>query len=194
MNCCGGVLFAAVTVVVAIGRSGCTKKEELGMSSATKVLVLDTDDESAVRAVVSEFANTWNRHDMKAMHELNTQDVEWINVTGNHWRGDAAVYKGHDTIHRTIFANTEMSVEGALVRAIAPGVAVAVATMMFGPVMTPSGEELRELKTRGSFILVKRDSVWKIAHFQNTSVDAEAEQNDPITWDSSGYLPGHNGE
>jgi uncharacterized protein (TIGR02246 family) len=181
-------------VVVSIGRSGCIKKEELGMSSATKVLVLDTDDESAVRAVVSEFANTWNRHDMKAMHELNTQDVEWINVTGNHWRGDAAVYKGHDTIHRTIFANTVMSVEGALVRAIAPGVAVAVATMMFGPVMTPSGEELRELKTRGSFILVKRDSVWKIAHFQNTSVDAEAEQNDPITWDSSGYLPGHNDE
>jgi hypothetical protein len=64
--------------------------------------------------------------------------------------------------------------------------------MMFGPVMTPSGEELRELKTRGSFILVKHEGAWKIAHFQNTTVDAEAEQNDPITWDASGYLPGRN--
>jgi hypothetical protein len=87
-----------------------------------------------------------------------------------------------------------MSVERVLMRAIAPGVAVAVATMIFGPVMTPSGEELRELKTRGSFILVKHDGAWKIVHFQNTSVDAEAEQNDPITWDSSGYLPGRNGQ
>jgi uncharacterized protein (TIGR02246 family) len=60
-----------------------------------------TDDESAVRALVSEFANTWNRHDMKAMHELDTGDVEWINITGNYWRGKAAVYKGRDTIHRT---------------------------------------------------------------------------------------------
>ena len=34
------------------------------------------DDESAVRAIVNEFANTWNRHDMKAMHELDTEDVE----------------------------------------------------------------------------------------------------------------------
>jgi hypothetical protein len=29
-----------------------------------------------VRSVVKEFANTWNRHDMKAMHELDTDDVE----------------------------------------------------------------------------------------------------------------------
>lgn len=160
------------------------------MSTEPKSLALDANDEAAVRAAVIEFANTWNRHDMKAMHELNTEDVEWINITGNHWRGNATVHKGHDTIHRTIFANTEMSVEETRVRAIASGVAVAVATMMFGPVMTPYGEELRELKTRGSFVLVKRDGAWKIVHFQNTSVDAEAERNDPITWDSTGYLPG----
>ncbi len=72
------------------------------MGGETKVAALETDDEAAVRAVVSEFAKMWNRHDMKAMHELNTEDVEWINVAGNHWRGNAAVYKGHDTIHRTI--------------------------------------------------------------------------------------------
>ena len=38
--------------------------------------------------------------------------------------------------------------------------------------------------------MVKRDGIWKIAHFQNTIVDLEAEKNDPITWDETGYLPG----
>ena len=28
--------------------------------------------------------------------------------------------------------------------------------------------------------MVKRDGIWKIAHFQNTIVDPEAEKNDPI--------------
>ena len=149
-----------------------------------------TDDESAVRALVSGFANTWNRHDMKAMHELDTEDVEWINVTGNYWRGKVAVYKGHDTIHRTIFAKTSMTVEQTAVRSIAPNVAVAVATMTFGPVITPTGHELAELKTRGSFTTVKREGIWRIAHFQNTIVDSEAEKNDPITWDETGFLPG----
>jgi hypothetical protein len=37
---------------------------------------LNAADESAVRDVVSEYTNTWNRHDMKGMHELNTAGVE----------------------------------------------------------------------------------------------------------------------
>jgi len=153
-------------------------------------LTLSTDDESTVRTIVSEFANTWNRHDMNAMHDLDTEDVEWINVTGNHWRGRAAVFKGHDTIHRTIFAKTSMSVTHTEIRSIAPNVAVVVATMMFGPVVTPAGQEQLELKTRGTFTMVKRDGFWRIAHFQNTTVDPEAEKNDPITWDDTGFLPG----
>ena len=83
-----------------------------------------------------------------------------------------------------------MAVDGARVRALGPGVAVAVATMRFGPVITPSGQGLPEIKTRGSFIVVDRGGDWKFAHFQNTTVDPEAEANDPVTWDESGYLPG----
>lgn len=150
----------------------------------------NADDESAVRTIVAEFANTWNRHDMETMHALDTEDVEWINVTGNYWRGKAAVYKGHDTIHRTIFAKTGMSVLQAEIRCIAPDVAVVVATMIFGPVVIPTGQELPELKTRGSFTMVKRQGSWMIAHFHNTTIDPDAEKNDPITWDETGFRPG----
>lgn len=143
-----------------------------------------------MRGIVAEFANTWNRHDMKGMHELNTDDVEWINVAANHWRGNSAVWKGHSTIHRTVFAKTDMGVEKILVRSIAPGVALAVATMKVGPVTTPTGEVLAELRTRGTFTMVKQGAAWKIAHFQNTSIDAIAEKNDLITWDETGFLPG----
>lgn len=185
MKWCRSVWSSIITVVVVIDRLGGIKQEELGMSSETRAVTLAGNDESAVRAVVFEFAKTWNRHDMQAMHELNTEDVGWINVSGNHWRGNAAVYTGHDTIHRTIFAKTDMSIEDTMIQAIAPDVAVAVATMKFGPVTIPSGEELSELKTHGSFILVKHDGTWKIAHFHNTSVDPEAERSDPVTWDST---------
>ena len=30
---------------------------------------------------------------MRGMHELDTEDVEWINISGNHWRGKDIVYK-----------------------------------------------------------------------------------------------------
>jgi len=148
-----------------------------------------SQDAAAIREVVAKYIDTWNRHDMPEMHELNTEDVEWINVSGNQWRGNTSVFKGHENIHRTIFAKTAAAADTVLTRSIGPGVAVAVATMRFGPVTMPSGQVVEEIRTRGSFIFTKRGDAWKIAHFQNTTIDPEAEKNDPATWHETGYSP-----
>jgi uncharacterized protein (TIGR02246 family) len=150
------------------------------------------DDESAVRALVNEFSNTWNRHDMKAMHELDTEDVEWINVVGHYWQGKPTVYKGHVAIHKGMSATTSTRVESATIRSIAPTVAIAVATMHFVPAPDPRYPWLTPAKTRASFTMVKRDGVWKIAHFQNTVIDPKAENDDLPKFDTTGFPPpGH---
>ena len=166
--------------------SGCTTQDS---ATTTTPPAFSADDESAVRALVNEFANTWNRHDMNAMHELDTEDVEWINVVGHHWRGKATVYKGHAAIHKGMSAKTSMSVESATIRSIAPNVAVAVATMHFGPSLDPRYSWVVAAKTRGSFTMVKRDGIWKIAHFQNTVIDPKAENDDLPKWDATGFPP-----
>jgi uncharacterized protein (TIGR02246 family) len=150
------------------------------------------DDELAVRTLVNEFSNTWNRHDMKAMHELDTEDVEWINVVGNDWSGKATVYKGHVAIHKGMCATTSTSVESATIRSMAPTVAIAVATMHFVPTPDARYPWLSETKTRASFTMVKRGGTWKIAHFQNTIIDPKAEHDDVPKWDVIGFPPpGH---
>lgn len=153
---------------------------------------LSAADELAVRALVNEFANTWNRHDMKAMHELDTEDVEWINVVVHYWRGKATVYKGHVAIHKGMCATTTMSVESVTIRSIAPTVAIAVATMHGGPSLDPHFPWVVANKTRASFTMVKRDGIWKIVHFQNTVIDPKAEGDDETKWDATGFPPpGH---
>jgi uncharacterized protein (TIGR02246 family) len=141
---------------------------------------LATEPDAAVRDVVSEFATTWNRHDMDAMHELCTADVEWINIVGMHWRGRPAVHKGHDSLHRTTFASTDITIEDLKVRALAAGVVCAVATMTFGPHVDPTGREIVDLETMGSFVLVGDADAWKIAHFHNTVIDQVARPFDPV--------------
>jgi uncharacterized protein (TIGR02246 family) len=178
-----------LAVLAVIALSGCTPRHS-AMTTTPRALV--ADDESAVRALVDEFANTWNRHDMGAMHELDTDDVEWINVVGHHWVGKATVYKGHVAIHKGMSAKTTLSVESATIRPIAPGVAVAVATMHFGPSLDPDYPWVVAAKTRGSFTMIKRDGTWKIAHFQNTQIDPKAENDDLPSWDATGFPPpGH---
>ena len=178
-----------VAMLAVIAVSGCARQdaEIKGTPPA-----LSAEDQSAVRALVDEFANTWNRHDMKGMHELDTEDVEWINVVGHHWRGKATVYKGHDAIHKGMSAKTSMSVESATIRSIAPTVAVAVATMHFLPSLDPLYSWMPAAKTRGSFTMVKREGIWKIAHFQNTVIDPKSENDDVPKWDATGFPPpGH---
>jgi uncharacterized protein (TIGR02246 family) len=123
---------------------------------------------------------------MEAMHDLDTEDAHWINVVGHHWPGRDAVYKGHAALHKGMFAKTGMSVDATTIRTIAPDVAVAVATMRFDASTDPRWPVLPPAKTRGSFTMVKRDGIWKIAHFQNTIIDPRAEDDDPITWDENG--------
>jgi len=124
---------------------------------------------------------------MKGMHELNTEDVQWINIAGNIWRGNPTVFKGHGVIHRTIYAKTPMRIEEVEVRSLGPDVAVAMAQMWFGRGLIPPSMELPEVRTRGSFIMVKRNGGWKIVHFQNTTIDPD--KPDPVTWDETGLPP-----
>ena len=139
--------------------------------------------------IVSEFANTWNRHDMNAMHELDTQYVAWINVVGHHWRGKTTVFKGHTAIHKGMEAATSVSVESATVQPIAPTVAVAVATMYFKASPDPRASGVAATKTRGSFTMVKGDGIWRIAHFQNTVIDPKTENDDIPAFDATGFPP-----
>jgi len=175
-----------LAMLAVIALSGCTTRDSVMTNTPP---AFSADDESAVRALVNEFANTWNRHNMKAMHELDTEDVEWINVVGHYWRGKATVYKGHVAIHKGMSAGTSVSVESATIRSIAPTVAVAVATMHFGASPDPRYSWVVAAKTRGSFTMVKRDGIWKIAHFQNTVIDPKTENDDVPKWDATGFPP-----
>ncbi|AHG93238.1 NTF2 enzyme family protein (plasmid) [Gemmatirosa kalamazoonensis] len=126
---------------------------------------------------------------MQAMHDLDAEDVEWINVVGHHWRGKATVYKGHVAIHKGMFATTSASVDTVMIRSIAPDVAVAVATLHFGASLDPRYPWVAAAKTRASFTMVKREGVWKIVHFQNTVIDPKAENDDVPAYDATGFPP-----
>ncbi len=179
----------ALAMLAVIALSGWAIRDSAITNTPT---AFSADDESAVRVLVEGFANTWTQHDMKAMHELDTEDVEWINVVGHYWRGKTTVYKGHVAIHKGMNATTSASVESATIRSIAPTVAIAVATMHFVPAPDPHYPWLTAAKTRASFTMVKRDGIWKIAHFQNTVIDPKAENDDVPKWDVTGFPPpGH---
>ena len=45
--------------------------------------------EQAVRKVVNQLQDAWDRHDMNAFGALFDSDADFVNVTGTHWHGRA---------------------------------------------------------------------------------------------------------
>ena len=175
-----------------------TKSADSDPVPAQSSRTLTAADDASIRGLVSAFANSWEHHDMDAMHAIDAEDVEWVNVTGNHWRGKTTVRRGHSNLFKTFKDDkVTLKVDQVLVRLIAPSVAIAVTTMRFSGdnekamrMYSALGTVLvEEKKTRGSFVVVKRGKSWKIVQFQNTIIDPVAEENDPVDWDKTGFDP-----
>jgi uncharacterized protein (TIGR02246 family) len=105
-----------------------------------------TSDEQAIRAVGREYGASWNRHDMAALAELFSDDAHWINIVGMHWPGKSAVVAGHEAYHGTFFQTTDIEIANVEIRAIASGVAVAVAFLKVGAFTAPDG--IRRLRAK----------------------------------------------
>src|SRR5260221_14400641 len=86
-----------LAMLAVIALSGWTIRDS---AMTNKPQAFSAEGESAVRALVNEFSNTWNRHDMKAMQDLDTEDVEWINGVGHYWPVTPTVNKGLPNFHK----------------------------------------------------------------------------------------------
>jgi uncharacterized protein (TIGR02246 family) len=111
----------------------------------------------------------WNRHDMAGYTSHMTEDVEWINVVGDWWKGKAQVFSTLDRFHKTIFKDRQLHpAEKLSIREIAPHVIVST---MINPADAYTGQSgIKQPPTRNvlTLIWVKRDGMWLIAQAQNT--------------------------
>jgi uncharacterized protein (TIGR02246 family) len=147
---------------------------------STSASAINASDQEEIRAVVMGFFKAWNRHDMKAFAELFSDDADWINIVGMHWRGKKAVVKAHEVFHRTIFRNTDMTPTGVGIRVVTSEVAIAVVTLKAGEFTAPDGKQMAGTQDRLSVILVKGEGGWRITHGHNTVVDPSAQPFDPV--------------
>jgi uncharacterized protein (TIGR02246 family) len=154
--------------------------------AGANTLAMNGSDERNIRAVVTAYVEAWNHHEMETLAGLFTDDADWINIVGMHWRGRAAIVKAHDVFHRTIFQKMEIGVTDIGIRTITSDVAAAVIALQAGEYTAPNGRHQNATLDRLSLILVNRDGKWRIAHGHNTVVDPSAAPFDPVNSDWNG--------
>ena len=97
-----------------------------------------------------------------------------------HWHGRDAIEKAHTAFHATSFKNHQFKTDTVEVRAIGGDCAIGVVTTTNDAFTTPAGNVLTKAQNRQTYVLTKGADGWKVAHFHNVRVDADAVKHDPV--------------
>jgi uncharacterized protein (TIGR02246 family) len=122
-----------------------------------------------IETVISAVVEAWNRHDMKAYAAQFTEDADFVNVLGMHFRGRPQIEAVHVDLHRTIFRNSNLRAASTTVRPVNEQVALAhVAWEMTGADGLPGWNVPELRKGMMSLVLVRTGDRWLITAAQNT--------------------------
>jgi len=147
---------------------------------------VEPTQDSAVKMLVDGYAIAWNRHDADGLAALFAPDADFINVTGQRWKGRNQIHADMAFLHATAPAgdplvNLPANTYGALksvtyrfdgveVRFVRPDIAIAHATW------TQFGDPRFSQPRTGifSFIAVRDQGRWWLENAQNTLSAASA--------------------
>ena len=98
---------------------------------------------------------------------LFAEDANFIQIFGGQLDGRTAIEATHRAIFNTIYSDSEASFMLRSIRFLRPEVAVVFAR---AHVQFKEGNEMREMETRPTLIVVKEQANWQIVAFQNTKI------------------------
>jgi len=125
-------------------------------------------DESAVRNVLAEYTVSWNGHDTAAFGRLFTEDCDYVNIAGVHWKGVQEIVQRQTELFQNRLKTAVRRLTGAEVRFSTPDVALVHATWDVTGWSRPNGEAVPVLKEITTVTMVKTDGKWLITAFQDT--------------------------
>ncbi len=127
-----------------------------------------TADEQAIRAVAERFKIAWNAHDMNQLGAITTDDVDFVNVAGLHWKGRDQVVKEHAERHKVRFRNSTWTNKAVHVQFLRPDVALVHLEWETRGDLDFDLKPWPPRKGIFSWVMVKNGGDWKIRSVQNT--------------------------
>ncbi len=128
------------------------------------------DDEKAIRAVIAQMTEGFNRHDSKAATSMYTTDADLVTVRGEAFEGRAEFEKGLASILTTRAKDATLKTLDVRVRFVRSDVALAHVTNKLSGLVSPDGQKLPPHKELSVRVFVKEADTWRVAAFHNTMI------------------------
>jgi uncharacterized protein (TIGR02246 family) len=126
-------------------------------------------DESLVRAVATRWEEVWNRHDMKALAALFTEDADFVNVGARHWKGREQIEQQH-AARLDQFKNSVWTTKHVSIQFLTADIAIAHIDWGLTGDTDPDGTSRPARGGVFTWVLSKHGETWLIRAAQNTNL------------------------
>ncbi|MCA1586552.1 MAG: SgcJ/EcaC family oxidoreductase [Acidobacteria bacterium] len=118
-----------------------------------------------------QFERAWNTHDMNILGSITTEDVDFVNVAGLHWKGRTEVVKEHAERHKVRFKNSVWTTERVSVQFLASDITLVHVEWQTRGDLDFDLKPWPPRKGIFSWLVVKNAGSWRIRAAQNTGKD-----------------------
>jgi uncharacterized protein (TIGR02246 family) len=141
----------------------------VAVGTATAQQIDTAKENGAIRQLVKNYEDAWNRHDPKGLAANYTVDATWVNWFGAYYIGRDDIQFHYQQVHSTYFKSTHYYTR-AIEDITYPNPELAIAHVRTGL----DGDERfpgQTFEFRRMIVLAKRDGTWKILAGQNAKLE-----------------------
>jgi len=129
-----------------------------------------TDDEDAIKKIIEEMTDGFNKHDGKAASVMYSEDARLTTVRGEVMKGRAAIEQGLSAIFASRVRHATQKTLDYNITFITPEVAIAYVTNELSGLVGPTGQDLPSHQELSLRVFVKQGNYWMVRAFHNTMV------------------------
>jgi uncharacterized protein (TIGR02246 family) len=116
----------------------------------------------SVDATVLTLMHAWNHHDMRAWAACFTDDADYVDVSGTHWRGRSEIEARQMELHANAHRNSTMRISEWSIRFLNPE------TCLVDMRWDMKGGSIRKRKGMLTMVLVPDGTGWRASVAQNS--------------------------
>jgi uncharacterized protein (TIGR02246 family) len=134
---------------------------------------MTTPHEAAVRAVIREFIDSWNQHDMRRLAALFAENADFVDVFGNWFKDRIAIEQVLTQRHATVFKDSLFVERDLAVRFVEANLAIVHLVIELSGSVDRQGHELPPGLGVITSVVQGVGGSWQIIALQNTTASAQ---------------------
>lgn len=127
-------------------------------------------DEDAIRNVILQMTEGFNKHDAKAATQMYTSNADFVNVRGDKYTGATEIEQKLAAILSTRAKEATLKTLNTTIRFVNPELAIAHVTNELSGLVDSAGLKLPSHQELSIRVFIKEKGNWRVTAFHNTMI------------------------